>query len=125
MDPNTSTVWFPCELPPSKASRDLSSAHRYGRIRHIWPASAPAASMVPGPVLRTMLQELRDFKPGSDFVSHNGGDPMGLALIFLALRELGHREVQFLRYDREIGQDGRRSGRGFYVPVVVSTTFQR
>lgn len=99
--------------------RDLSSANRYGTIRFVFnrdehPSLTPSESLVQA------QKVLANFDPHNDYVCYAGGDPLSIAITFLALKALRIHTVQFLRYDRERGRDGGSSGHGFYVPVTVN-----
>lgn len=101
------------------AGRDFSSAQRYGKLVSVL-TSREHASLTPGPALHKMSKCLRDFNPHKDYICFPGGDPMALALAMLALRDMGFKEVQFLRWERERSIDGeRKPGSGFYINVSV------
>lgn len=97
--------------------RDLSSAHRYGTIHYVL-TQRDQPSLAPGPTLNKAQSMLRDFKP-DDYILSCGGDPAALAIVTTALKELGFRRVNYLRWDKEIGLDGRRTGSGFYTPTIM------
>ena len=114
----TSRVFFPVELPASRSDRDLSSANRYGAI-HFVISSRNTPSLMPGPAMLEARQNLCDFDPAKDYLSWSGGDPLAMLLVGAVLAENGVRDVKFLRYDRDRGTDGRRTGGGFYTPITV------
>lgn len=98
-------------------NKDLSSANRYGKIVPILSAGEQA-SLTPGPSLRLLQRGLKDFKP-HDYICFPGGDPVGLALALLVLRDFGFKEVNVLRWDRERKTDGTRTSGGYYTPVLT------
>ena len=102
-----------------RAAKDLSSAQRYGTLQPILGAGDDVG-LTPGPALHKLARALRRFA-GDDYLCAAGGDPLGLALALVALRnETPLREVQFLRWERERDIHGRRlQGVGFYVPTKV------
>lgn len=107
---------------PGKAAmtKDLSSAQRYGKLVKILEPGRQS-SMEPGRCLMELVKALREFDPINDFLCFPGGDPMSLALAFVALEYNGIREFQYLRWERERDLNGERmTGAGFYVPVKVS-----
>jgi hypothetical protein len=115
------TVYLVQEPPPIRTSgglitKDLSSAHRYGKLLTILTAQ-DQASLTPGPILNKLTRELHEFNPRTDFICFAGGDPMSLALALLALRNMNYSEVQTLRWDRARSIDGRREPGGYYVNV--------
>lgn len=117
------TVYIAQEPSPKRVNgvsmaKDLSSAQRYGTIRHIL-KSNESASQAPGPSLNKMSRELKDFNPARDFLCMAGGDYLSIALAILALRNMNFHEVQVLRWERERSTDGERQAGGFYVPVTV------
>lgn len=99
-------------------AKDLSSANRYGKIRHLL-KSNELVSQAPGPALNKMSRELKDFNPSCDYLCMVGGDFLSIALALLALRNMNFREVQLLRWERERSTSGERTAGGFYVPVTV------
>ncbi len=100
-------------------TRDMSSAHRYGNMTFVL-GQDDQPSVTPGPCLNRFRKVLKDFRPEHDFICFAGGDPMALALAFLALKEDNHPELQFLQYNRARDLDGeRKKGTGYYVPVTV------
>jgi hypothetical protein len=124
---NSGVVFIPQEAPVGyrdnvATTKDLSSAARYGRLHPILSMNE-RASMTPGPCLFKLSKELRDFDPANDFVCYAGGDPMSLALAFMVLKDLGLREVRFLRWERERDTKGKRTAGGFYVPVKIKLFF--
>lgn len=98
--------------------KDLSSANRYGELVTILP-SRYSVSDLPGPTMRLLYNALKDFEPSRDFICFSGGDAMALALAMLVLRDMNHRDVRVLKWDRERSLDGERTGVGFYVPVLT------
>lgn len=120
-----STVYL-VQIPPvtrkndgSLLTKDLSSAQRYGKI-HPLLQRGEQPSLTPGPVLHLFLREMKNFDPTMDSLCFAGGDPMGLALALVALKEMNFKEVTVLRWERERATDGRRDASGgFYVPVLT------
>ena len=98
--------------------RDLSSAQRYGKLMPVL-EEFEQPSLHPGPSLHKMNRALRSFDPTKDFLCYAGGDPMSIALALVALRNLGLREVQMLRWDRERDTEGVRTKGGYYMPVTT------
>jgi hypothetical protein len=75
-------------------------------------------SLHPGPTINKLKNLLANFTE-EDYIFAAGGDPLGLALAVAALKELGHRKVNYLRWERETGFGERKMGAGFYVPVAL------
>jgi hypothetical protein len=120
---NESIVYVVQDPPPFyrdgvQVSKDLSSAQRYGVLKPIL-SSRENASLMPGPVMQKFMRELNNFNPIRDYIAFCGGDPLGLSLALLALRELSIREVNFLRWERERSTEGSRTNSGFYVPTPI------
>lgn len=114
-----SRVFFPIELPPSRSDRDFSSANRYGTL-HFVISSKNAPTLTPGPAMVEARRNLKDFNPDQDYLSWAGGDPLAMMLVGFVLRDLGHKEVKYLRFDRERSLNGERlRGPGFYTPITV------
>jgi hypothetical protein len=101
------------------ASRDLSSAQRYGRVEFLLDGR-DKPSLTPGPCLRKIYKGLQDMHP-DDYIFYAGGDPMGLLLVGAVLRDQGFSEINFLKWDRETDPDtGERvQGAGYYIPQKV------
>lgn len=111
-------VFFPVQLPPRSADRDLSSANRYGTVHFIMEAH-PAPSMAPGQAIQQARKVLRDFNETEDYIAWAGGDPIATFIVGAILAECGVKSVKWLKYDRERSPDGTRTGAGFYTPITV------
>jgi hypothetical protein len=104
---------------------DLSSAQRYGTVRHIL-EKREMPGVTPGPTLNKIRKLLREeYRPG-DFFASTGADPCGPLLLGIALEELNFTRdadpVNWLRWERERLPSGQRPAPGqprpgFYVPV--------
>jgi hypothetical protein len=97
--------------------RDVSSANRYGKIIFLL-THTEKPSLHPGPTINKLKTILKDFTD-ADYIFQAGGDPLGLALTLCALKDLGFRKVNYLRWERETGIGEKRTGNGFYVPVAL------
>lgn len=113
-----SRVFFPVQLPPRSADRDLSSANRYGTVHFIMEANPPP-SLAPGQAIQQTRKALRDFDETQDYIAWAGGDPVATFIVGAVLAEKGVRAVKWLKYDRERSPDGTRTGAGFYTPVTI------
>lgn len=118
-----STVYFAQELiSPTNGKQfvlDTSSAARYGTIKNVLTRQS-RPSLAPGPCLVEAKKALAKFNHTTDYITVAGGDPLALSIAMLALRDLGFRRVNFLRWDKSIGLDGKRDrSSGYYTPVSV------
>ena len=95
--------------------KDLSSANRYGAVKFLLD-SKDHASVMPGQVRHKLAKALQDFRP-EDYIFHPGGDNIAVLMAGSILRDLGFREVQWLKWDKERGTDGKPLPGGFYSPV--------
>ena len=126
MTENEGTVYLVQNPPPVRRAsgppifKDLSSAQRYG-VLHPMLDEGEQPSATPGPCLHKVSKALRQFNPERDFLCYAGGDPMSLAIGCLALANMGIKEFNLLRWERERSTDGQRQRGGFYVPVNVQT----
>lgn len=118
------TVYAIQEPPPyidratgTKVEKDLSSAQRYGAIKFILDSRDRVGTM-PGQARHKLAKGLQDFKP-DDYLVHPGGDYLSLIIVGSILRDLGFREVQWLRWEKERGTNGERLAGGFYTPVTI------
>lgn len=108
-------------VQPTPRPKDLSSAHRYGTIRHIFEDPLFQASIEPGIARRKMEEALSTFVPERDYVLFLGGDPAGAILLGAILRDqFPGRSIRMLRWERERDVTGKRvAGAGFYVPTML------
>lgn len=114
------------EPPPYKdykrdgalVEKDLSSAQRYGQLMFLL-NRADRPSTMPGPCLRKIQQGLKDFTP-EDYLFFPGGDHVGLMLTGTVLRDMGFREVQWLKWEKERDTQGKLMPGGFYVPIKIT-----
>ena len=103
-----------CIQAPRGKSRDLSSANRFGDVETILGAK-DNPMLSPGPVLHKLKQALRNFTP-DDMIFAAGGDHLSLGLALCVLKDMGFKEVQYLRWERERDINGQRKrGVGYYV----------
>lgn len=120
---NHSNVYFAQELivrnDGNQSVLDVSSASRYGTIQNVLKRQ-DRPSLAPGPALNAARKALANFNPDVDFICAAGGDPLALPITLLALRDLGFRKVQFLRWERSINLGGQRDkSAGFYTPTTI------
>lgn len=108
------TVFF---VQEPGSDRDFSSANRYGKVEFLL-SSRDRPGLSPGPTLFKLRQGLRKMRPG-DYLAWAGGDPLGPTLVGLVLAEMGFRSFNMLRWERERDTEGRRTNRGYYVPVTI------
>lgn len=107
-----------CIQKPRGKPRDLSSANRYGAIEFVLD-DTDAPSQNPSASYHKIHRRLLGFEV-NDYIFTAGGDPLAMGLVVAALKELGHREINFLVWERERDIDGtRKHGVGYYVPLRV------
>jgi hypothetical protein len=103
-----------CVQKPRGKQHDLSSANRFGRVVTILD-EADNPSLNPAGCLHKINRALKEFSP-DDIIFMAGGDFLSLALALCALKDLGFKEVNYLRWERERDIDGtRKHGVGYYV----------
>jgi hypothetical protein len=109
-------IWRLQEPPPRvEYTRDYGSLPRLGRVITILSHSeCPSVNSVACEV--KMKEALTQFRPG-DYILWCGGDPMTAFLAGKVLAQLGINDARWLRWDREVGEGGRRMRSGTYVPV--------
>lgn len=110
-------VVYLVQLPPPTGkgwTPDISRASDFGRVKMLL-RDGERASYRPGSVLGTLRTRLAGYRPSVDYILYAGGDPWGLALVGIALRDAGHSSFRFLRYERSPARDGTYC----YVPVEV------
>jgi hypothetical protein len=61
-------------------------------------------------------KKLRDFNPDLDYLVYVGGDPLAMGICLLVLKDMVIPEITILRWERERGLDGAKTGTGYYVP---------
>lgn len=103
-----------CVQKPRGKTHDLSSANRFGNVVTILEAY-DNPSLNPAGCLHKINRALKDFGP-DDMVFMAGGDFLSLALALCVLKDLGFKNVNYLRWERERDIDGtRKVGVGYYV----------
>jgi hypothetical protein len=95
-------------------NRDFSSAKEYGKLQFILSAGENP-SLYPAKAIGILRTALKNFS-GSDYIVWAGGDPMSPILAGIVLGQLGFKEINFLKWDRQ-RREGVRTGSGFYVPA--------
>jgi hypothetical protein len=103
---------------PTKSVLDLTSAHEYGRIETLL-TSSDRPTHAPGPCLKILRDKLAGMKK-DDFIMWAGGDMTGVFLAGLVIAELPFKQINVLRWERQINLEGERTGKGFYMPVTVN-----
>lgn len=107
---------FLLQRPP--VPRDLSSAEQFGTLHTVIDDEAAQVGYAPARIRRLMEKEFVKFDADEDFIVQAGGDPWMLFVAGMVVNSLfPGKPVKTLRWEREIGEDGRR--RGFYVPVHI------
>ena len=108
--PPTGKGWVP----------DTSSASAFGRVMVLL-QSGDRPSYRPHACIRVLKNKLKDFNHNSDHILWAGGDPVGLFLTGLVLRDLGHTEVSWLRYERDpLRRDDRSAHKYEVVHIKLS-----
>lgn len=111
-------IWKLQEPPPKReAVRDYGELSRSGRIVTIL-RHDECPSIHPVECERKLKEALSEFRSG-DSVLWCGGDPMTAFIAGKVMSDLGLGAVRWLRWDRAVGEDGKRLRVGTYVPVSV------
>lgn len=93
---------------------DLSPAAQHGRIEFIFDAHEKPG-LDPFTAMKKMRRKLAGYRDG-DCLVWLGGDHVALGMAFVLASQINQGKVRFLRWDRTLDTDGRRSG-GHYIPV--------
>lgn len=120
-----STVFIvnqPREVPQSanRATYNVSPAMEYGNIRFIFTQDkfpSPSADLVNA--IEHAWECLKDYDCENDFIVWAGGDPISMLIVAPILYEVSTGVVKYLKYERGRDDDGRPTGKGYYVPLVV------
>lgn len=108
--PPTGKGWVP----------DTSAASSFGRIMVLL-QSGDRPSFRPQACIRVLKNKLKDFNAEHDHILWAGGDPVGLFLVGLVISDLGHKDVSWLRYERDpIRRDDRSSHKYELVRIKLS-----
>jgi hypothetical protein len=97
---------------------DISPALQFGQPIYVFDAQ-DQPGLTPVPSMFHALKVLKDFGD-DDYLLWAGGDPAGLAIAALAAGRANKGRFKFLRWERERDNEGKRNGRGFYIPIVLS-----
>lgn len=98
---------------------DLKNLSDYGDVRVLVNAGEYPTKQ-PKRCLRLIEKRLVDFDPRRDYLVWAGGDSLAAILTGVVLADRNWEAIQWLRYDRPRGPDGRRTDVGAkYVPTTV------
>lgn len=116
MSNNFPTVYL---LQEPTSEKDLSSAEKYGRLKPIIGAE-DKPSLNPLQTLNKIYDALYNYDSEQDSLCFAGGDPLVEFLAGIAIERLGIEEVTHLVWNREKDGNGKRTGKGFYVPKKIN-----
>lgn len=104
---------------PKGYSYDISPALEFGQPIYVFEADEqPGLTPVPSTLkARRVLENFND----RDYILWAGGDPFAFAIVVAVAMEINNGKLHFLRWERKRGEDGQRTGRGYYMAVRLST----
>jgi hypothetical protein len=123
--PTHGTVYLIAQPTISRHGRQLlqnpAPLTRYGDLK-VLVLSGEFPSFNPERVLSLIRERLAKFDPTTDYLVWAGGDTLAAVLAGVALTQLGHTRVQWLRFDRgrdPADPDTRTDHDGRYIPVDI------
>lgn len=118
----TPTVYVLSEPRPNKFTGDMPNTlalMQFGRVKYLIPRGVtPEFDLGSASVM--LDAGLKEFDPSLDYVTTVGGSYLGAMMLGWILRDLGHSNFMFLRFERErMPDDSRNPTSGNYWPVLV------
>lgn len=96
---------------------DLRDARRFGDIHTILD-STERPMFSPGKCLKKLKEAFQDLTE-EDYVLTSGSDQVAIFLAGMAIMATDLKKVKYLRWERAIDSEGKRTGKGYYVSVTV------
>lgn len=118
--PNVYLVQRPTPVRNSGWTPDVSQADRYGTVVELL-GERDKPSFYPDACFHKLASRLSTFNQDQDYILWAGGDAVSLVMLGVVLEQCKVTHFRWLRFNRAVGADGKRTGSGEYVPVLIDT----
>lgn len=102
----------------SRTNFDITPALNYGEVVFVFESSFSPSSDPDG-ALDIATEKMKDMT-SEDYVLWAGGDPLASIIVGAVAFDMTDGEFNYLRWDRERGDGGVATGRGFYTPIPIN-----
>lgn len=118
--PNVFLVQRPAPVRNSGWTPDLSKAARYGTVIELL-GDRDRPSFYPDASFHKLASRMNNFDQNEDYILWAGGDAAALVMLGVVLEQFKVTHFRWLRFNRDVAPDGKRTGTGEYVPVLIDT----